>query len=167
MEIFSLNFLRSHLIINELRRGVHMSEVHIGDIPIPLVNYIRLIKYHKSPYYDIVQHILREMEMHHERTGRGSETVYVINSRVLQDEIEKRVQSEKLTTINICRTILALLYRSNLREEDDFYVTTTSRGRRNYHIKVNTRTLKSIHISFDAVLLNVNRWSTWHREPSS
>jgi len=122
-----------------------MSEVHIRDIPIPLVNYIHLIKYHKAPYYDIVQHILREMEMHYERTGRGSETVYTINPRVLQDEIEKKVESEKLTTINICRTILALFYGSELREEADFYVTTTSRGRRNYHIKVNTRTLNSMH----------------------
>ena len=122
-----------------------MSEVHIRDIPIPLVNYIHLIKYHKTSYYDIVQHILKDMEMHHERTGRGSETVYTINPRVLQDEIEKKVESEKLTTINICRTILALFYGSELREEDDFYVTTTSRGRRNYHIKVNTHTLNLMH----------------------
>ena len=122
-----------------------MCEVHIRDIPIPLVNYIHLIKYHKTPYYDIVQHILKDMEMHHERTGRGSETVYTINPRVLQDEIEKKVESEKLTTINICRTILALFYGSELREEDDFYVTTTSRGRRNYHIKVNTHTLNLMH----------------------
>jgi len=122
-----------------------MSEVHIRDIPIPLVNYINLIKYHKTPYYDIVQHILKDMEMHYERTGRGSETVYTINPRVLQDEIEKKVESEKLTTINICRTILALFYGSELREEDDFYVTTTSRGRRNYHIKVNTHTLNLMH----------------------
>jgi len=121
-----------------------MSEVHIRDIPIPLVNYIHLIKYHKAPYYDIVQHILKDMEMHYERTGRGSETIYTINPRVLQDEIEKKVESEKLTTINICRTILALFYGSELREEDDFYVTTTSRGRRNYHIKVNTHTLNSM-----------------------
>ena len=123
-----------------------MSEVHIRDIPIPLVNYIHLIKYHKAPYYDIVQHIMKDMEMHYERTGRGSETVYTINPRVLQDEIEKKVKSEKLTTINICRTILALFYGSELREEDDFYVTTTSRGRRNYHIRVNTHTLNSMHI---------------------
>lgn len=122
-----------------------MSEVHIRDIPIPLVNYIHLIKYHETPYYDIVQHILKDMEIHYERTGRGSETVYTINPRVLQDEIEKKVESEKLTTINICRTILALFYGSELREEDDFYVTTTSRGRRNYHIKVNTHTLNSMH----------------------
>jgi regulator of PEP synthase PpsR (kinase-PPPase family) len=122
-----------------------MSEVHISDIPIPLVNYIYLIKYHKTPYYDIVQHIMKDMEMHYERTGRGSEVIYTINPRVLQDEIEKKVESKKLTTINICRTILALFYGSELREEDDFYVTTTSRGRRNYHIKVNTRTLNSMH----------------------
>jgi len=122
-----------------------MPEIHISDIPIPLVNYIHLIKYHKAPYYDIVQHILKDMEMHYERTGRGSETVYTINPRVLQDEIEKKVQNEKLTTINICRTVLALFYGSELREEDDFYITTTSRGRRNYHIKINTRTLNSVH----------------------
>jgi hypothetical protein len=122
-----------------------MHEVHISDIPIPLVNYIRLIKYHKSPYYDIVQHIMKDMEMHYKRTGHGFETIYTINPRVLQDEIEKKVESEKLTTVNICRTILALVYGSKLREEDDFYVTTTSRGRRNYHIKVNTHTLNSIH----------------------
>lgn len=121
-----------------------MPEVHISDIPIPLVSYISLIKYHKTPYYDIVQHILRDMEIHYKRTGRGSEIVYAINPRVLHDEIEKKVHSEKLTTVNICRTILALLYGSNLREEDDFFVTTTSRGRRNYHIKVNSRTLDSM-----------------------
>lgn len=54
-------------------------------------------------------------------------------ARILQDEIEKKVESEKLTTVNICLTILAFFYESDLREEDDFYVTTTSRGRRNYH----------------------------------
>ncbi len=122
-----------------------MSELRVGDIPIPLVNYIYLIKYHKSPYYDIVQHILKEMEMHHKRMGRNSEIIYTLNPRMLQAEIEKKINSEKLTTVNICRTILALLYGSKLRKEDDFYVTTTSRGRRNYHIKVNTRTLNSMH----------------------
>ena len=122
-----------------------MPEVHIRDIPIPLVSYISLIKYHKTPYYEIVQHILKDMEMHYKSAEHRSEIIYTINPRVLQDEIEKKVQSEKLTTVNICRTILALLYGSNLHKEDDFYVTTTSRGRRNYHIKINTRTLKSMH----------------------
>jgi regulator of PEP synthase PpsR (kinase-PPPase family) len=84
------------------------------------------------------------MEMHYEKAGQSSEVVYTINPRVLQEEIEKKVRDEKLTTVNVCRTILALLYGSKLREEKDFYVTTTSSGRRNYHIKVNEHTLNSL-----------------------
>ncbi len=118
-----------------------MSEIRLGEIPIPLVNYIRLIKYHKSPYYDIAQHIMKEMEMHYMRVGHGSTTIYTINPRILCDEIQKKVESEKLTTLNICRTVLALFYGSRLREEGDFYVTTTSRGRRNYHIRITPHTL--------------------------
>ncbi|MEM3696375.1 MAG: hypothetical protein QXQ94_02570 [Candidatus Bathyarchaeia archaeon] len=121
-----------------------MSEIQRFDIPIPLVNYLFLIRNRKSPYYDIVQFLLKEMEMHYEKVGQGSDVIYTINPRVLQEEIEKRVRSEKLTTVNVCRTILALLYGSKLREERDFYVTTTSSGRRNYHIRVNERTLTSI-----------------------
>jgi len=117
-----------------------MSEVRIGEVPIPLVNYVFLIKYRRSPYYDIVQHLLRDMEIHYERIG-GSEVIYTINPRMLQEEIEEKVKSEKVTTVNICRTILALFYGCKLREGEDFYVTTTSGGRRNYHIKINSRTL--------------------------
>jgi regulator of PEP synthase PpsR (kinase-PPPase family) len=120
-----------------------MSEMEKSDIPIPLVNYVELIRRHKSPYYDIVQFLMKEMETHHER-GQTSETVYTINPRILQEEIEKRVSDERVTTVNICRTILALLHGSKLNEEEDFYVTTTSGGRRNYHVRVNVHTLTSM-----------------------
>jgi hypothetical protein len=122
-----------------------VSDVEIRGVPIPLVNYVYLIRNRKSPYYDIVQFLLKEMEMHHERIGVGSETVYTINPRILQEEIEKVVDDDRLTTVNVCRTILAMLYGSELAEEKDFYVTTTSSGRRNYHIKVNERTLTSMN----------------------
>ncbi|MDI6691248.1 MAG: hypothetical protein QME50_05195 [Candidatus Bathyarchaeota archaeon] len=122
-----------------------MSEIQRFDIPIPLVNYIYLVRNRKSPYYDIVSFLLKEMEMHYEKVGQGSDVIYTINPRVLrEEEIEKRVRDDKSTTVNVCRTILALLYGSKLREEKDFYVTTTSSGRRNYHIKVNNRTLNSM-----------------------
>ncbi|MEM2946661.1 MAG: hypothetical protein QXM52_04875 [Candidatus Bathyarchaeia archaeon] len=122
-----------------------MSENRIGEVPIPLINYISLIKYRRSPYYDIVKHLLIEMEMHYARAGReGSEVIYTINPRMLQEAIEERLKSEKVTTVNICRTILALLYGSRLREDRDFYVTTTSGGRKNYHIRVNPRTLNTL-----------------------
>jgi regulator of PEP synthase PpsR (kinase-PPPase family) len=80
------------------------------------------------------------MEMHL-KEGQTSEVVYTINPRILQEEIEKRIRNEKLTTVNVCRTVLALMYGSRLDEEKDFYITTTSGGRRNYHVKINDRTL--------------------------
>ncbi|MGB9671653.1 MAG: hypothetical protein ACPLZY_00735 [Candidatus Norongarragalinales archaeon] len=97
----------------------------------------------RQPYYDVVKLLLKDMEMHYKSSG-GSETVYTINPRVLQEEIEKKVKDERLTRVNICRIILALLYGSNLREEDDFYVTTTSGGRKNYHVRVNQVTLNHL-----------------------
>ncbi|NWG11242.1 hypothetical protein HXY33_05790 [Candidatus Bathyarchaeota archaeon] len=118
-----------------------MSEVQGKEIPIPLVNYVELIRNHKSPYYDVVYHLLKDMEMHYKTTGEKSEVVYTINPRMLQEEIEKKISDERLTTVNICRSILALLHASKLSEEKDYYVTTTSGGRRNYHIRVNDRTL--------------------------
>ena len=113
----------------------------MSEIPVPIVNYVHLIKSRRSPYYDIGEFLMKEMEMHYYRSGLGAEVVYTINPRILQGEIEKRLRNEKLTTVNICRTILAFLYGARLDEERDFFVTTTSGGRRNYHIRVNNRTL--------------------------
>jgi hypothetical protein len=120
-----------------------MSEIPT-DIPVPLVNYVQLIRNRRSPYFDIVNHLVKEMEIHYEKMGEISETVYTINPRMLQGDIEKLVKNEKLTTVNVCRTILAMLYGSRLRQEKDFYVTTTSSGRRNYHVKVNDKTLSCL-----------------------
>lgn len=121
-----------------------LGEEKMADIPVPLINYISLIKKRKSPYYEIVEFLMKEMEMQYHGTAKGSEVVYTINPRVLQEEIEKRMRDEKLTTVNVCRTILAMVYGSELNEEKDFFVTTTSSGRRNYHIKVNNKTLNSM-----------------------
>jgi len=122
-----------------------MSEIKLYNIPVPLANYVRLIKNRRSPYYDIIKHVLKDLEMHYERAGEASEVVYTINPRVLQEEIEKIIKNEKLTTVNICRTILAFFYGSQLRKNKDFYITTTSGGRRNYHIRVNDRTLSLMY----------------------
>lgn len=113
----------------------------MSEIPVPLINYIHLIKKRRAPYYDIVEFLMKDMELHFHRTGTGSEVVYTINPRILQGEIETKIEDEKLTTVNVCRTVLAMLHGAQLDEEKDFFVTTTSSGRRNYHIKVNDRTL--------------------------
>ena len=122
------------------------NEIRIpGSAPIPLYNYIYLIKRKQSPYYDIVEFLLQEMEFHYRNSG-VSEVTYTINPRILQEEIERKVKkkiykSEKLTSVNVCRTIRAMLYEAKLKEDEHFFVTTTSRGRRNYHVKVSDRTL--------------------------
>jgi len=117
-----------------------VSEIKIGEIPIPLINYIYLIRDRKPPYYDIVEHLVKEMKLYYLK-GEQSVFVYAINPRILQEELEQKVTNEKLTTMNICRTIQAFLYGSDLRKKKDFYVSTTSHGKKNYHIKVNQRTL--------------------------
>ncbi len=111
------------------------------EIPVPLVNYVELIRKRRSPYYEIVEFLMKDMEMHFNRTGQGAGAVYTINPRMLHEEIEKKVSDEKLTSVNVCRTILAMLVGAKLDQEEDYYITTTSSGRRNYHVKVNTRTL--------------------------
>ncbi len=113
------------------------------DIPIPLGNYITLIRKRKTPYYEIVEFLLKEMEMRY-KGPKGSEVVYTINPRILQEEIEKTLRDEKLTTVNVCRSILAMCYGAELNDEKDFFVTTTSSGRRNYHINVNKRTINHL-----------------------
>jgi hypothetical protein len=113
------------------------------DIPGPIANYVGLIRQRKPPYYDIVQYLLQEMDFHYKNSG-APEVTYTINPRILQEEIEKRVKNEKLTTRNVCRTILAMLYEAKFEEDNQFWVTTTSSGRRNYHVKVNKGNLNSL-----------------------
>jgi regulator of PEP synthase PpsR (kinase-PPPase family) len=114
------------------------------EIPIPLVNYVELIRKRRSPYYEIVEFLLKDMEIHFLKAGEVPETVYTINPRTLHDEIEKKVSDEKLTSINVCRTVLAMLHGAELNVEKDYYMTTTSSGRRNYHVRVNPYTLNKI-----------------------
>ena len=124
-----------------------MDEIRLDKIPIPIINYVDLIKDRKSPYYDIVQFLLKEMEFHltnAQKNGR-SEITYTINPRILTDEIELLVpKTDKLTTLNVCRTIRAFLYGSKLKEGEDFYASTTGGGKKNYHIRVNQRTFTTL-----------------------
>ncbi len=113
----------------------------MSEISIPLANYVHLIRSHTSPYYEIGEFLMQDMATRYHELGNGSGIVYAINPRIVHEKIRKNVKSEKLTTVNVCRTILALLYGAKLNEKRDFFVTTTSGGRRNYHVNVNGRTL--------------------------
>ena len=121
-----------------------MSEIH--QIPIPIVNYLHLIRDKKSPYYDLILYLISDMEKNLKQTNLDYGVIYTINPRQLKEKIDKEISSKKLTPINISRTILALLYGSKLKKDEDYYVTTSSGGRKNYHIKVNSANLSSLQV---------------------
>lgn len=124
---------------------VRGQEIHdSSEIPSPISNYINLIKERRSPYYDCIRYILLEMERHLMNSGR-SEIIYTINPRRLEEEINEMIKSNmKLTSVNISRTVLALFYGSRLKEEEDWYKTTSSKGRKNYHVRVNSHTIHTL-----------------------
>jgi len=111
-----------------------MSEVH--RIPIPIINYLHLIERKESPYYDLILYLISDMERNLKEANLNHGIIYTINPRQLKEEIDEKISSRKLTPINISRTILALLYGSELRKGEDYYATTSSGGRKNYHIKI-------------------------------
>ncbi|MFP3984810.1 MAG: hypothetical protein ACLFU9_02425 [Candidatus Bathyarchaeia archaeon] len=121
-----------------------MSEFH--EVPVPLINYLHLIERKASPYYDLISYLIADMEENYKKEHPRRGTIYTINPRRLKEEINKKIPSEKLTPINISRTILALLYGSKLQKDEDYYVTTSSGGRKNYHIKVDNNILSTLRM---------------------
>ena len=123
--------------------GKAVSEVH--QIPIPLSNYLSLIEKKQSPYYDLILYILADIERTYKAAPHNG-VIYAINPRQLKEEVDRKIPGDKLTTINISRTILALLLGSRLQKDEDYYVTTSSGGRKNYHIKVTPNVLSSLQM---------------------
>ena len=121
--------------------GEAVSEVH--QIPIPLSNYLNLIDRKQSPYYDLILYILADIERTYKAAPHNG-VIYMINPRQLKEKIDKKISSDKLTTINISRTVLAFMLGSRLQKDEDYYVTTSSGGRKNYHIKVTSAVLSSL-----------------------
>jgi len=113
-------------------------------IPSQLITYLNLIKKKKSPYYDVVCHVVEEMEKTQKHHQELYDIVYVISAKRLEREISEELPSEKLTTTNISRTLLAILHGSKLKKGDEYYVTTRRGGGKNYHIKVNPKVLAKL-----------------------
>jgi hypothetical protein len=117
----------------------------IQQIPIPLSNYLNLIDRKQSPYYDLILYLLSDIERTYATAPRNG-AIYMINPRKLKEKITKKIPSNKLTTINISRTVLAFMLGSKLQKDEDYYVTTSSGGRKNYHIKVTSTVLSSLQM---------------------
>ncbi|MDH5448522.1 MAG: hypothetical protein OEY24_03740 [Candidatus Bathyarchaeota archaeon] len=121
-----------------------MSEIY--KVPIPLINYLNLIERKRSPYYDLICYLVLDIEKNYKNRHPHNSIIYTINPRLLKKEVEDKIPSEKLTTINISRTVLALFYGSKLQKDEDYYITTSSGGRKNYHIKVNSSILSLLRM---------------------
>lgn len=102
-------------------------------LPIPLCNYQGLIERKVKPYYDVVLYTLGELEKKYTTERRE----FVADLSFIG---EKTREKTRLSKINVLRTITAWIKTAGLGE-DDFYVTTTSGGRRKYHLKVNEEVL--------------------------
>ena len=120
-----------------------MSEVQ--QIPIPLSNYLGLIERKQSPYYDLLLFILADIERTYKNAPYNG-AIYTINPRQMKEEVQRKIPNEKLTPINISRTVLALMYGSRLKKNEDYYVTTSSGGRKNYHIRVTSSVVSSLQM---------------------
>jgi len=113
-----------------------------------VVTYLNLIKKKKSPYYDIACHLIKEMEKTQKRNQELYDIIYVINAKKLEKELSKKISRtkvrKKLTATNIARTILAILKGGNLKKEEEYYTTIRRGGGKNYHIKINQKTLEKL-----------------------
>jgi hypothetical protein len=116
----------------------------MSELPIPLSNYLQLIRKKRSPYYDLLQYVISDMERRYMALEYSGGDVYLINPRTLLKQVEEKIPSDKITTVNIGRVMLAALRGSNLRKGKDYYVTTSSSGRKNYHIKLNSAVLAAL-----------------------
>jgi hypothetical protein len=127
--------------------------------------YLSLYKSPRSPYRDIVEFILREMN----RTyvlSRQEEVFFSFRPRDIEPavrlEIEKKIEEgrieyknvkgeikpieemPKINIINISRTVLAWLYGSDLKKGEDYYFTGNKSMK--YHVRVNQKNLSTLGI---------------------
>ena len=78
-----------------------MSEIQLNNIPIPLINYVELIRNRKSPYYDIVQFLLKEMDKRGKNIGAICAAPFALNkagvlkhSYTCYPSVEKQIREE-------------------------------------------------------------------------
>lgn len=119
-------------------------EDEVSELPGPFANYLSLIQNRKRPYHDWLRYIIADMESYYASLEYPEGTIYTINPRQLLQKMKKKIPDDKLTTTNLIRVLIAALHGSKLREEEDYYITKSSGGRRNYHIKLNASVLSAL-----------------------
>ncbi len=105
----------------------------------PVKIYLRLIVEGRSPYVDVVKHLLEDLETHMNQTGYVSDSVYTINLKRMQQELEVR-NGLKMSPHSIGRTLRAFFWKTGLREGEEYYVSKSGRLAARYHLLLTERT---------------------------
>ena len=110
-----------------------------GETPRIVINYLRLIRERQYPYYLIAKRLVDDMEAYY-KPRSPAEVIYTLNPKWLYSELDPEIKHEKLTIKNISRTIRAFLTGKKL----DYYTTTTSGGRKSYHVALNPQVVRRL-----------------------
>ncbi len=105
----------------------------------PVQIYLRLILAGRSPYVDVVKHVLEDLEIHMNQVGYVSDSIYTINLKRLQHDLEVK-NGLTMSPHSIGRTLRAFFWKSGLREGEEFYVSKSGRLAARYHLRLTERT---------------------------
>jgi len=105
----------------------------------PVRIYLRLIIEGRSPYVDVVKHVLEDLETHMNQVGYVSDSVYTINLKRLQQELEVS-DGLKMSSHSIGRTLRAFFWKTGLREGEEYSVSKSGRLAARYHLRLTERT---------------------------
>ena len=108
------------------------------ELPKPLNQYLILLKNRERPFYGIALIVYKDMEKYLYEVRSGKSCIYTANLRRLREKIEK--EGYKMSSIGISRILRALFFGSNLR----WYATTSSGGKKNYHVELDKNALNSV-----------------------
>jgi len=109
------------------------------ETPRIVVNYLRLIKERQYPYYLVAKRLVDDMEAYY-KPRSPAEIIYTLNPKWLYNEWGPEIKHEKFTIKNISRIIRAFLTGKRM----DYYTTTTSGGRKSYHVALNPQAFERL-----------------------
>jgi hypothetical protein len=109
------------------------------ETPRIVLNYLRLIREREYPYYMIAKRLVDDMEAYYQPRS-PAEVIYTLNPKWLYKKLDPEIKHEKLTIMNVGRIIRAFLSGKKL----DYYTTTSTGGRKSYHVALNVQVIKAL-----------------------
>ncbi len=109
------------------------------ETPRIVINYLGLIREQQHPYYLIAKRLADDMEAYY-KPRSPAEVIYTLNPKWIYHKLDPEIKHEKLTIKNVSRIIRAYLTEKKM----EYYTTTTSGGRRSYHVALNPQIVQRL-----------------------